>query len=129
MNKNDFIKFCEIYKKAEATGRELYKLGFDDMELRDPFYGMIGILMRTIFTEQGADVIDDYLMESWDGRWWEKDEPEIIHEVNSFGELFDYLVSTECVKETEHSVVKPSMTNEEKMQMLKDIFVKKGDVQ
>ena len=91
----DYKQFEKIIKNLEACierGHSLYKLGVDLLDYDEPFQEVIGVLMMSVFNEEGKDWIDWYLYEK-PGMFskeplkaFDKDNNEICHNIESLWE-------------------------------------------
>lgn len=89
ITKEEFVRFCNLYKKAINRNHQAYTIGIDLIEYDDVISGALSILMENIFGEY-CDSISDYIFEQWDGTWWDKDKNEF--KINNYEELYDFVV-------------------------------------
>ncbi len=91
MKKEEFVKFCETYKKQEETSTLLYKSGIDTLEFDNNLYECISILLRVSFSQLQVDTLYDFILGGWDGTWFDKDNIK-QKKVENFEDLYDHLM-------------------------------------
>lgn len=117
-----FEKIINDLKSCTEKDREIYKLGIDITNVIDDYTKIISLLIKSYYSEEGADWIDWFLYEKTDeNKAYDKVGNEICKDLK---ELWIIVEEIRCSMDFKEYELKPEMTDEEREKLLTKLFSK-----
>jgi hypothetical protein len=134
MKKNTFVRFIEISIAKGKKEKVIYDNGLDLINFLDEYSKINNILLSSIYGEETSGIISDFISDSiYDDLEknksmyvvYDKDE-NIIANCSNIDDLYDYCESERLrlISENYSYEMKPDMTEEERMEIIRDMFKK-----
>jgi hypothetical protein len=134
MKKNTFVRFIEISIAKGKKEKVIYDNGLDLINFLDEYSKINNILLSSIYGEETSCIISDFISDSiYDDLEknksmyvvYDKDE-NIIANCSNIDDLYDYCESERLrlISENYSYEMKPDMTEEERMEIINDMFKK-----
>jgi hypothetical protein len=134
MKKNTFVRFIEISIAKGKKEKVIYDNGLDLINFLDEYSKINNILLSSIYGEETSGIISDFISDSiYDDLEknksmyvvYDKDE-NIIANCSNIDDLYDYCESERLrlISENYSYEMKPDMTEEERMEIINDMFKK-----
>lgn len=117
-----FEKIINDMKSCSEKDRNIYKLGIDITNVIDDYSKIISLLLKSYYSEEGADWIDWFLYEKSDeNKAFDNNGNEICKDLN---ELWIMIEEIRCSNDFKEYELKPEMSDEERQKILKNLFSK-----
>ena len=93
MNLEKFTEIINTLSKESETAGELYKLKVDILDFLDPYHGIITLLIKEIYGEEGNDWFGWFCYENDFGKGnleaWDENGNPICYDVKSLWECLE----------------------------------------
>ena len=131
MKKRAFEKLINLSIDKGKKEKIIYDNGLDLINFMDDYSAINNILLKSIYGEETSDVITDFIFDSiYNELEINKEnyiiykDDEILADCSTLDGLYEYVESVrlELIVSNYSYDVKESMTDEERMRVLKDIF-------
>lgn len=120
-----FQQIIFLLKKNEARSNKLYKLGFDDLNMKDELHGVINLLFKAHYSEIGEDLISWWLYEDVEKIVY-NEEDGIDSDLTEIEDLWKYVEKIRKSPDFVEYVPKKvkSLTKKQMEKMFKKMFEK-----
>lgn len=134
MKKNTFVRFIAISIEKGKKEKVIYDNGLDLINFLDEYAKINNILLSSIYGEENSRIIGDFISDSIYGDLeknkamyiiYDKDD-NIIADCSTIDSLYDYCESERLrlISENYSYEMKPDMTEEERMETIRELFRK-----
>jgi hypothetical protein len=134
MEKYTFTRFIELSIEKGKKEKVIYDNGLDLINFLDEYSKINNILLSSIYGESTSDIINDFITDSiYDELEKNKrnyiiydNDDNILADCSTIDSLYEYVESErlKLISENYSYEMKPDMTEEERLKIIKNLFEK-----